>query len=269
MTINGYRATALLLGAVALLIAGSLPGVVSATPNANGIVVNERVFNDCPITTLTVTNSYPSSVMIDDANLSCAGYANLHNWHFSEDGGATEAVFNNGDSFRFGADLVISGTAEAEAGLQIAPWWSQDVDGRFNVRTTDGEIACFGGRLPFFSFTGDFGIHYVKGDAIHLEVTYDPQGNSMSNPATITYSLMYNGSSYSSGALPFDEGNPAEGYGSWGMLDDARVGGYVQVFMQNGNTAAEAGAEWSNVEYGVLQVVAVEPATWGEVKARF
>jgi hypothetical protein len=33
---------------------------------------------------------------------------------------------------------------------------------------------------------------------------------------------------YSSGPLAFDEGNPLEGHGSWGMLTPAQVGGYFQ-----------------------------------------
>src|SRR5439155_13171387 len=109
-----------------------------------------RVFNDCFSSTVTTMNNYPVLLSIED-DLNCtSGFANLHNWRFSEDG-TNAAVFNNGDSFRVTADLVISGTGGAEAGLQRCPWWSQDVDGRFNVRVPDGEIACFGGRLPVYS----------------------------------------------------------------------------------------------------------------------
>ena len=94
-----------------------------------------------------------------------------------------DAVFTNDSNFHVAADLVISGTGEAESGLQVAPWWSQNVDGRFNVRTTDGEIACFGGRLPFYTFTGNYGLTYVKGDMIHLEVTYLANDVNQNNPA--------------------------------------------------------------------------------------
>jgi hypothetical protein len=150
-----------LLVALAVLVgAGVTPA--AATPSPNSAIVNTRIFNDCPTSILTVSNGYPASVMIDDAKLDCGGFANLHNWRFSEDG-ATAAVFNNDSNFHFGADLMIAGTADGEAGLQVAPWWSQQVDGRFNVRSTDGEIACFGGRLPFYSFTANHGLHYVKG----------------------------------------------------------------------------------------------------------
>ena len=117
-------------------------------------------------------------------------------------------------------------TGIGEAGLQVTPWWSQNVDGRFNVRSTDGEIACFGGRLPFYSFTANHGLHYVPGDLIHLEIVYDPNDLTVSDPATIEYKLSYQGTDYTSGILPFDEGNPAENppHGVWGILNDARVG---------------------------------------------
>jgi hypothetical protein len=257
----------MLLGLVAVLALGLVAASAFATPNCNSVVLHERVFNDCPTSVLTTGNTYPSSVFFQDEINCTNGYANLHNWHFSEDG-VNDAVFNNDAWFRFAADLVISGTGEAESGLQVAPWWSQNVDGRFNVRTTDGEIACFGGRLPFYSFTGSYGLHYVKGDVIHLEIVYTPNDLTQANPATIEYKLVYNNVSYTSGPLAFDEGNPNEDppYGLWGMLNDARVGAHVQVFISNGGTVR---AEWTNIEYEALDNTPVEKTTWGKVKGMY
>jgi hypothetical protein len=238
-----------------------------ALPTPNSAVMNLRVFNDCPTSVVTTVNNYPALLSIEDAVLDCTGFANLHNWRFSEDG-MNPAVFNNGDSFMFGCDLVISGTADGESGLQISPWWSQDVDGRLNVRTTDGEIACFGGRLPFFSFTGTFGLTYVKGTSIHLEMTYRPYSLTQADPGTIQYVVVYNSMTYDSGEIPFDEGNPNEPYGTWGILDDARVGGHVQCFLQAGNPDANLKAEWTNIEFEVLPVP-VEPSSWGQIKATY
>ncbi len=237
-----------------------------ATPHPNSAVIRTRIFNDCPTSVLTTVNDYPQSIMIDDAHLDCNGFANLHNWRFSEDG-VNPAVFNNVDSFRFAADLIISGTTDGESGLQISPWWSQDVDGRLNVRTTDGEIACFGGRLPFYSFTANYGLHYVKGDLIHLEIIYLPNDLTEQNPATIQYNLTYQNTPYTSGVLPFDMGNPNEPYGLWGILDDARVGAHLQVFLVPNNPDAQVRATWSNIEYEALgEPVPVEDTTWGRIK---
>jgi hypothetical protein len=244
-----------------------IPAVALASPLVNGALMHERVFDDCPASALTTsTAGYPALISVEDIGANCFGFANLHTWHFSEDAGASDAVFNNTDHFTFCASLVIGGDGEAEAGLQVAPWWSQNVDGRFNVRTTDGEIACFGGRLPFYSFTGSDGLTYVKGTTIVLTVTYRPNGLSAASPATIEYEIDYNAVHYTSGQLAFDEGNPAEGKGSWGMLDDARVGGYIQVLWQAGGPNSTATADWSDICYDDLGSVAVESKTWGGIK---
>jgi hypothetical protein len=237
-----------------------------ASPAVDGAVFNLRIFNDCPTSVLTTVNTYPSLVSISDAALSCNGFANLHNWHLGV--GGVSAVFLNGDAFSFSFDMRISGVADGEAGVLVAPWWSQNVDGRFNVRTTDGEIACFGGRLPFYSFTGNHGINYVKGDLITLTVVYTPNDLTMDSPADIEYIVDYNGFNYSSGRLPFDEGNPSEPYGTWGMLDDARVGAYMQAFLQNGNPDAALMTEWSNIEFEGFSV-ATEESSWGRVKSLY
>ena len=244
-------------------------GMASATPMPNSAVIRARIFNDCPISILTTNNSYPASVSIGDQNQGCVGFANLHNWRFSEDG-TNPAVFNNGDCFHFGAILVISGPGEAEAGLQVSPWWSQDVDGRFNVRTTDGEIACFGGRLPFYSFSGaPHNLRYTKGDAIVLKINYNPHGLTQANPATIEYVVVYNNTLYSSGNLAFDMGNPNDPpHGFWGMLDDARVGGHFQYFVGMSAPDRAVTVTWSDIKFQDCPV-AVEPAHWGSIKQLF
>ncbi len=253
----------------ATLAALAIAAVASAaTPNVNGAVVKTRVWNDCPSSTVTPTNNYPASIVITDQDVNCFGFANLHNWHFSADGGATEAVFDNNSMFRFGFDLVESGGGNGEVSLQVAPWWGKDSDGLFNVRSTDGEIACFGGRLPFFSFTSAFGLHYVKGDMIHLEVTYLPNGLSSVSPATIEYKLVYNSNAYTSGPLAFDMANPSEDppYGLWGMLNDARCGSAMKAFLTQGGEPSDFTATWSNIFFDPL-AVPVQATTWGHVKA--
>ena len=244
-----------LAGLTLLMVAtGFVPRAIAATPNPNLVVVKTRIFNDCPFTTLTVVNNYPSLVSIEDAGLACNGFANLHNWSFSEDG-TNPASFNNNADYRVSADLVLSGTGTGEGGLRISPWWSPDVDGRFNLRVPDGEIACFGGRLPFYSFTATYGLHYVKGDPIHLEVIYKPNGLSSASPATIIYNLTYLGTPFSSGPLAFDQGNPAEDppHGLWGELNDARVGGYVQPRMDPGNFGSAFKATFTNIVFTPCQ----------------
>ncbi len=242
---------------------------VAVTPNPDGVVIHERVFNDCPISILSTTNMYPMLVAIEDSNTACGGFANLHVWRFAE--GGMDAIFSNDSAFRFSATLTLTGTGEGEAGLQIAPWWSPLVDGRFNVRTTDGEIACFGGRLPFYSFTASDGVTYAKGNAINLCMTYYPNDLTMANPATVEYTLIYEGMTYTSGALAFDEGNPAEDppYGLWGILNDAEVGGHMQYLLSAADVPNGLRAAWEDICFQSLTPVRIEDTTWGQVKALF
>lgn len=121
-----------------------LAAATVANATIDSAVLNLRVFNDEPGSSLTTFNNYPALVEISDTRFSSVGFANLHNFHLADAG--VEHAFANNEAFSFSADLTISGGNNGEAGLQLAPWWSHNVDGRFNFRTTDGEIAAFGGR---------------------------------------------------------------------------------------------------------------------------
>ena len=265
--IANKKSAGLVFLAVALLA-----GVAAASPAINGAKVFERVFNDCPGSTLITTTGYPALMSFSDQNAGCVGFANLHIWRLSADGGASPAVFNNGDGFSLSADLVIEGTGEAEAGIGINPWFSL-TDGRVNVRTTDGEIACFGGRMPFWSFTDPAhgGLHYVKGHPIHIEFIYHPNGLSMASPGTIQYNLVYDGNNYTSGVLNFDQGNPMEDppYGLWGILNGAGAGGFMQFFPGQSPPTGLCAATWTNIVYTPLDVVGVEQKSWASVKGLY
>ena len=77
------RGIALLLIAAA---AGLLVSEAAATPNPNGAIIKTRIFNDNPGSTVTTSNLYPGSIMIDDVGGFSGGFANLHNWHFAVGG---------------------------------------------------------------------------------------------------------------------------------------------------------------------------------------
>jgi len=230
---------------------------VTASPAIDSAVLNLRVFNDNPTSTVTANNSYASSITIKDDQIgsTVAGWANLHNFRLSDDGGSTAASFANGDAFAFSADVTITGTGNAEAGLLVSPWWSLNVDGRFMINGSSGEIACFGGRLPFYSFTVQHGLTYTKEETVRMGVVYRPNSLSELDPATIEYLVTQDATTYSSGALAFDQGTLAEDppHGLWGMLTPAGVGGYFQAQVQN-NT------NWEQVDFENM-VYVPEPAT--------
>lgn len=243
----------------------------SATPAVNSAEIKPRVFNDCPSSHLTLVNTYPALISIQDDSLSCFGFANRHTWRLSTDG-TTAAEFANGDEFTVCATMVLAGTSGGEGGLQITRWFDPDVDGVLYANASSGEVAAFGGRLPFYSFTDPThgGLHYVKGTPIYLQMDYKPNGTSMASPATIVYTVTYLSNTYASPPLAFDEGNPAEiiPHGTWGILSPAYVGGYVQCLLQGGNDLANFGGTWAQICFS-SPPTAARNSSWGQIKASY
>lgn len=249
------------LGTLALV--ANLATSASAGPLPNSAKVLERLYNDCPLSTVTSVNSYPASVSVADSwNGLCVGYANGHAWNFSGDGGATSLALGNGSNYKFKATVTLSATSgTVEGGIHLAPWWN-NMDGRFQARIPDGEVACFGGRLPFYSFTANHGVVYAAGTPITMEIEYHGNKASAGSPASITYRVTYGVNSYSSPELFFDEGNAAEDppHNTWGSLDPTYAGGVVQV--NNGSGGSDYNATWTDVEYTNFDQQLPGMATW-------
>lgn len=252
----------------------ALAGLAFATPAPNSAKLDLRVFNDCPLSTVTPVNSYPAMISITDAmHPACVGFANLHSWSFSEDGGATASLFRNGSNFTMCALFKIDGPGQGEGGLRFGPWWSPLADGRFMVNAEaghvpPGEVAVFGGRLPFYSFTANHGVSYVKGTQVLLQMTYTANGLNSGSPATIQYRYRDGSGTYDSPVLPYDEGNTAEDppHGLWGCLNDAMVGGY---FQPRANSQTSLSAEWSEICFTNNDVVPTLPSSWGRIKSLY
>jgi hypothetical protein len=255
------------LVASSLAIAQSItcPGT---TPNPNSVVIMPRVWNDCPASTLTIVNNYPSLVSLNDTDVDCVGWTNLHVWAFSEDN-ITPAVFENCSHYKFSAVFNgnLSGAGVGEGGLKLSPWWSLQSDGRFMARIGgNGEIACFGGRLPFYSFTGAYGVTYVPGTDLGMEIWYNPNSLTVADPATITYSITIGTTVYSSGPIAFDQGNPAEGHGEYGALSPAQVGGFLQEPNGSGGALFNFTGQWKDISFDGTSATPTAQKTWGQLK---
>jgi MYXO-CTERM domain-containing protein len=225
-------------------------GSAFALPAINGAILNTRIFNDNPGSTLVTVNNYPSLISFSDSLLN-QGFANRHNFRLSADGGATAAPFANTDAFQITADVTLAGVGNGEGGLQVSPWWSPNVDGQFNLRTSDGEVAIFGGRLPFYSFTASQGVTYVKGTTVTLGIQYDPRNVDAGLPGQIQYSY----GALKSPWIPFDAANPSEAptYGAYGILNMAQVGGFVQAL------GGPSGANSLSATFGSISVTVPTP----------
>jgi len=264
-----------LLASLAIADEYTCPGY---TPSPNTVVFNPYIYHDCPYSNYATINNYPALVQISDGDEGCAGWTNLHTWRFSEDG-VTRAAFENCSHYRFSAVLKFSNPT-GEFGLQIAPWWggAEYSDGRFNVRAD--EIACFGGRLPFYSFTAAYGLTYTAGEPIWLQITYDPneldeteivggvRDPAPPNPASIQYQVYYRGQGYSSPVLYFDKANPAEPHGIWGELYPAYVGGFVQA-PNNASSSWAYTCNWENIHFEGPSATPAKSSTWGQLKTLY
>jgi hypothetical protein len=267
----GY--TCLALAAVVLGFAG----IASATPNDNAAILYPRTFNDCPVTNLVSVNGYPANISFDESNMICPGGQNMHVWNFSADGGATPMILSNPDAFHMGATLVLDkGSPVAiEGGLLISKFDGVNTSGYFNVRLPDGEIAAFGGDLPFYSFTVANGLLYTGG-AIGLDAIYQPNCLTQADPGRITYIVHYGGNTYTSPALAFgcDVLQEAE-HGCWGIQDQVHVGGRVANLMFNGGPGGPNEhnvGSFFDVFFDPLDrncEVPTTPSTWGKVKAQY
>ena len=241
---------------------------VLASPAVDSAAIHTRLWNDDPTSTIVTTNTYARNtgtgaesgvVQINETNHT-HGW-NRHYWRFSDDGGSSDAVFQNGDAFKVSADITLTGDLDQEAGLNLPAWWTGNCDGTFMVRTsgnTSDEISVWGGRLPFFNFSSTFGVVYTKGNTIHEEVSYIPPPVGGGPRGWIKYDLSYLGNDYSSGWLGFDQGNPAEDppHGQWGLLTPLTIGGYTI------NKAGAAGTGTADTLFANVHYSAVpEPAS--------
>jgi len=257
------------LGLVASSLAVAAIDCPGYTPAPNSVVIAPRVWNDCPASTLTLINNYPALVSMNDTDVECMGWTNLHVWALSENSN-TPAVFENCSHYRFSAIFNgnLSGAGVGEGGLRLSPWWSLQADGRFMARIGgNGEIACFGGRLPFYSFTGAYGVTYTPGTDMLMGIIYDPNSLTLADPATITYYIAIGGNWYSSGPIAFDQGNPAEGHGEYGELSPAQVGGFLQEPNGSGGALFNFTGQWKNISFEGSSATPASQKTWGQLKS--
>ncbi len=249
----------------------------AATPVPNDVKFQLNNWNTCPGSPVLTTNAYPASVSIEHQLLICNAWAEQHVWRFSADGGASVAQYPNDSQFSFGATMTLTGddVNGGECGINIAPWWDGSMsDGRINCRVPDGEIACFGGRMPFYNFTAAEGIHFAMNTPLTLTMTYNPNGLSAVSPGTMKYDLVWLGTPYTSGVLAMDMANPAEDppHGLWGILNNGNAGGFLQARMDPNSFPANPAhlkAEWSNITFSTNQVTPTTKTSWGQLKALY
>lgn len=212
-----------LFGVMTAMVAGA-----AASQPYNGLMVNERVFNDYPGSTLVVDNMYPASLTISESNFGSGGFANRHMAFASEDGGTSAASFDYEDGFDFAVTMNLDANPidGREAGIMT------DLFGfGFFGALPSGEIAAFGSFLPFHTF----GNVYVSGTDVDLRMIYRPgAGQGLMPVSTIEYIIDTGSGPVSSGEIDFTntEGGIPSGFNAKigvGIQSQGAPGGTVDV----------------------------------------
>jgi hypothetical protein len=203
----------------------------------NSVKMGPRRFNDFPNTLLTPTNAYPALVEYNETGYPTTpgGFANQHIASFSADGGATKYAFSNQNPFDISFDLnlsVGSTTPRKEAGFRFDTLIGGE---SFFFLTSDGEVAAFGGPLPFFSFGTSA---YTPGTNAHMRMIYHP-GTGTNPGAPVPATVEYRFNNLTSGPLAF--GNTENGFIN-GTVD----GLYLQVQPNRTNPSEFADARFTN-----------------------
>lgn len=256
------------VAAVVALSGSALAGI----GDVNGYHVEARNFNDFGSSTLTISGvAYPTpgtgsiagvgtTVNFNEqfAPLTTGNFANRHNAFLSADGGASRYAVQRNDSFYLQTRLtILSGSGvQKEGGINF--WNNRNVldfpggvptpatftdEGLFNVRSSDGEVAVFGGALPFHSF----GNVYVTGTTVTLGFAYYAPG-TIAADAAVEY--FYNG--VASGIKFMGNGgdlvNPGDvlspTFGAGGISNFASVGFRAQ------NSRDFLPGDFSDITYG-------------------
>ena len=229
--------------------------------DVDGLFEDTRIFNGFPSSTLTITNDYPATAIIDDQNLGVTGgqFANRHDLIFSADAGSTPRSIGTQDSFDVSVDLTLDAVANSprkEAGLRVN---HAGFDGLFIVNSDTQEIAAFSDPLIFYSFNTNFGISYTVGQPINMRMIYtapDPIDPS-TNPGTIEYRVNYGGQQYTSGPLEFTNlekgiltnsefGVYAQGGAAAGNPTDGYTATYANFVFGDGSVAGGVGGDYNN-----------------------
>lgn len=189
-----YRGLPLAGAMVCVLMAAS----TEAQSNINALKINLNSTDPGPGRVLTTNVAgFPNTATIHDApysnNAGLDFRPNTISYIFSADGGVNARKFLNQQAFDIGVDVTMDAgfeTPRKEAGLRINFF---GFDGQFivtsnsgeNGASNDGQIAAFGGTIPFYSFTdpvipvGDDApggglAPYVEGETINMRMIYTP-----------------------------------------------------------------------------------------------
>lgn len=216
-SLQRYTCKATLIGLCLVAASGAYAQTI------NGYYQNTRVFNNDPLSTLTITpaapiNANPATININDQYSGAFSGANRDDVLASSDGGLTAHTFGINDSWTFQTTLTLTdgfNSPRKEAGIRINSPTQGDT--LLIVNSDAGEIVTFGG--PQFMLWGN-----------------NAGGNGYTPGTTITLGFK----EVSTGVLPdtlevwvdYGAGVVSTGPVAWNNLEQGPVGYTVGVYAQ-------------------------------------
>lgn len=249
--------------AVGAIVASCGMAQASDISQANGVMFNNRVWNDFPGSTLTPVNTWPTAVGWNEqfAVGEVGNFANKHLAYLSTDGGTSAHQHHVAQGFTLSFTVNISAPnalPRKEGALQIEnprPALGFTDEGHMLV-ASDGEVAIFGGAMPFFSSnvpgswgsgsSGSSGGWYTLGQTAQVSFTYYAPGDV--DPTLGAYRITFND--------PVT-GMHDSGLKIWGVESDGTAGFNTgtKIAFQAQNTRNPLIADSSDVIYGNVSVV--------------
>lgn len=212
----------------------------------NSWKVEERIFNDFPGSSLTVTNNYPSQLRFQEqfAQGEVGNFANKHVGFLSNDGGATrfQGSYSQGWVMEFDVNLSAPfGAPRKEAGIEIRnprPLLGYTDEGQVLI-ASDGEVAVFGAVMPF----SGLGNIYTLGTTAHVRFQYFAPGTV--DPTVGAYMLDFTDAVTGAHTSGLKLWGAAEPDGLFGFNNGAEFGLKVQN-QRNPNIADSSDANYTN-----------------------
>lgn len=252
--------TKTILSAAAVLACFAGTSMAQDISQVNGYQMQARLFNDFGGSSLTINGvNQPATATYGIAGTSSlvinesfpqgipGNFANKHVGYLSTDGGATAFGTNQFQSWSLSFNVNLSAAAGAprkEAGIQVnqpRPGLGYTDEGQVLI-ASDGEVAVFGGTMPFTGFGGST---YTLGTTASVTFNYFAPG--VVDPTKGAYQLIF---------IDAVTGIHDSGFKIWGTEPDGIVGlTNAQIGLKLQNQRNPFVADFGNAVYSNVSVV--------------
>jgi hypothetical protein len=244
----------------------------------NGMRVQLRRFNDYPNSTLVVTPPPPNppsnpqsyavpgfpDVTFNEGPFGAGGFANQHQSRFSNTAGGADYLLegtagqHSNDAFDISIDVnlaVGSTQPRKEAGFRSDSFIAGESS---FIITSDGEVAAFGGPIPFHSFGPSGSGAYVPGNTARMRIIYYPDNDSDAFDGDASQMEYIYDNNIADANPPVSSGIKVFSNLENGMIAGSNIGFYIQSAPNDSNPA-----DFSNTAF--RRIIAVPEPVCGSL----